>query len=146
MTTCTARLTTHLQGEVLLASNDCAASSEVHLLICLPTVPPRIIENATVRAKYGNEPATFTVRFLSSFESNTTVTWNFNSLPLSRQELVRTEYENETAGSTSLHFTQLTRRDKGVYTVIIDNNMTLLPLENSARTDFIIRVEGKANR
>lgn len=55
---------------------------------------------------------------------------------------MRTEYVNETAGSTSLHFAQLTRRDKGVYTVIIDNNMTLLLSESSVRTNFFINVEG----
>lgn len=105
-------------------------------------MPPKIIENATVKAAYGNEPANFTVGFLSSFESNTTVTWNFNSLPLSSQEFVTTEYVNETAGSTTLEFLQLTRSDKGIYTVIIDNNMTLLRMESSARTSFTVNVEG----
>lgn len=92
---------------------------------------------------YGNEPATFTVNFLSSFEPNTTVTWNFNSLPLRSQEFVNTHYSSETAGNTSLQFPQLTRGDSGIYTVIIDNNMTRIPTErSSARISFTVTVEG----
>lgn len=109
-------------------------------------VPPIIIGNASVKAIYGNEQETFTISFMSSFEANTTVTWNFNSLPLSSHEFVSTEYSNETAGITSLHFPQLMRSNRGLYTVIIDNNMTLIPAaRSSARVSFAVVVEGRIN-
>jgi hypothetical protein len=71
------------------------------------------------------------------------VTWFINSQPLSSQELVTTQYTNESAGNTSLQFVQLSRHDRGMYTVIIDNNMTLLhTARNSVRTNFTVIVNG----
>lgn len=99
-----------------------------------------------VKESYGNEPETFTVHFQSSFESDTTITWQLNNVPItiSDQKFISTDYANETSGSTSLSFLPVKRADKGMYTVLIDNSMTLIPVNmRSTRISFTLIVYGK---
>ena len=109
-----------------------------------PTVPPTILSVSPVAPTYGNEQQNFTANFLSSFEADTTVTWTLNNGPLASQDLVHTEFANNSAGSSSLRFPLLSRADGGLYTVIIDNSMSLLPRDRSSvRESFTINVVGK---
>lgn len=99
-----------------------------------------------VKETYGNEPETFTIHFQSSFESDTTITWQLNNVPITitNQKFISTDYANETSGSTSLSFLAVNRADRGIYTVLIDNSMTLIPVNmRSTHVSFTLTVYGK---
>lgn len=109
---------------------------------------PQIINRPTVKEIYSNEPANFTVDFLSSFEADTTAMWQLNGLPLTTGAdfAISTQYHvtNESIGSTTLCFPQLTRTKEGIYTVIIENSRMLIPPDRSnVRVRFTIDVYGK---
>jgi len=94
---------------------------------------------------YGNEPETFTVAFLSSFASDTSVKWYLNNRALVDARKVNTEYHNESFGTTSLVFSPLTRVDKGRYTLDIRNSKTIIPADRmTANAYFVLNVVGKS--
>lgn len=113
-----------------------------------PAVPPRVVSRSQVKSMYGNEPATFTVSYLSTL-SNTTITWLLNNSPLPPDRgVITTQTINETAGETSLEFDQLTRADKGRYTVVLhNNNQLLIPVNRSIiYVNFVVDVNGMLNK
>lgn len=109
-------------------------------------MPPTILHVPSVRDTYINEPETFSVSFLSSCEANTTVKWLLDNEHLSNNGVVITSYVdgNNTFGTTTLEFSELTRADRGRYSVTIINNIPLIP-ENlmMASINFRVDVYGK---
>ena len=101
---------------------------------------------SSVKETYGNEQETFTVHFRSSPESDTTITWQLNNVPLTstNQKSISTDYTSDTLGNTSLSFLTVNRADRGIYTVLIDNSMTLIPVNmRNTRISFTLNVHGK---
>ena len=101
------------------------------MCVCVCAVPPQILFVSSVKDSYGNEPEILTVNFLSSYESDTTVTWLLNTepLPISSRAVISTQYTNRSAGSTSLQYTQVTRADEGQYSVLVESRMMLIPID-----------------
>lgn len=99
-----------------------------------------------MRSEYVNEVQKFSVTFQSSFEEDTSVRWLLNNVPLEDESIVATQYDTQdtNTGTTSLQFSPLTRADKGTYTVIISNTMSVIPVNRrSVDTNFRINVVGK---
>lgn len=93
---------------------------------------------------YGNENASFNVSYLSS-QSTTSVVWLFDGVMLPRTfgKTITTQVINDTLGTSMLQFNMLTRADKGMYTVIVDNSDRFIPRERSSlRINFNVNVYG----
>ena len=55
-------------------------------------------------------------------EQNIQITWEKDGVPLSPNYQVSTAYDSsQLTGSTSLHFSPLQRKDKGVYRVVLES-------------------------
>ena len=101
---------------------------------------PTILQAPSVKDVYDiGESPTFTVKFRSK-DVNTTVTWLQNDSPLEKNAKIDTRYPLDVGISpavTSLKFSKLTRANAGNYTLIINNNSTLLSRVNrTATTEF----------
>lgn len=110
-------------------------------------MPPTLLSLPSVKEMYANEYEIFTVNFLSSFKSDTTITWLINNNLLQpNQRIISTQFQetNLTVGNTSLEFLQLNRSDNGRYTIVLHNNRTLIPIQRrNVNTSFTVNVYGK---
>ena len=111
-------------------------ASQYSIVFFFFPVPPNILQVPFVKDLYGvNEPANFTVQFRSR-KLNTSVTWLHDGFP-PKNAVIVTRYpskDGDSPATTSLLFSRLTKADEGNYTLIISNNYTLLPPEDSTAT------------
>ena len=109
----------------------------------LYAVPPAILQKPSNKNIYGNQAATFPVRFQSRLPEDTVIVWYKNEDSVVQRDLIHTVYEEEPFATTALHFANLRRRDAGRYRVAIRNNFEGLPQElRQVETTFELQVTG----
>ena len=95
----------------------------------------------------GNPPHTLRVEFQSRLQENTNVTWykdgDSNAIP---EGEIQTKYMDDGLNaSTQLVFVAVTRSDRGVYRVVIENDNDIIPLNQSRReANFQLNITGES--
>ena len=95
----------------------------------------------------GNPSKSFSVNFNGRMEQNIQITWEKDGRPLPPNYQVATTYDSfQLTGSTSLHFSAIQRKDRGVYRVVLESMLgaEFLPRNLLYReVSFQLNVTGK---
>ena len=87
----------------------------------------------------------FPVRFQSRLREDTVIAWYKNENSTVRRDYIHTEWGEKPFGTTEVRFSNLRRRDSGVYRVVIRNNFEGIPQElRQVDTSFELKVSSES--